>query len=95
MHHIVMQKNSGGESWGQLTIRNIGPEVEQNIRQLAKARGKSLNQLIKEIIYKEFKPSESPAASLKQLAGNWTREEADEFELSIQSCEQIDEDMGK
>ena len=80
---------------GQLTIRNIEPEIEQIIRQIAKARGLSLNQVMKEIIYKEFKASEPPASSLKQLAGNWTRKEAAEFELSIQSCEQIDEDMWK
>jgi plasmid stability protein len=78
---------------GQLTIRNIDPEIEQTIRQIAKAKGQSLNQVIKEIIYKEFKSSESPAASLKQLAGNWTQKEAAEFELSIQSCEKIDKDM--
>jgi plasmid stability protein len=78
---------------GQLTIRNIDPEIEQTIRQIAKAKGQSLNQVIKEIIYKEFKSSEPPAASLKQLAGNWTQKEAAEFELSIQSCEKIDKDM--
>jgi plasmid stability protein len=80
---------------GQLTIRNIDPEIEQTIRQIAKARGQSLNQIIKEIIYKEFKASKSPASSLKQLAGNWFRKEAAEFQHSIQSCEQIYEDMWK
>lgn len=77
----------------KLTIRDIDPEIERKIRQIAKDRGESLNQVIKEIIHKEFKVSESPASSLKQLAGGWTRKEASEFELSIQSCEQIDEDM--
>ena len=79
----------------QLTIRDIDPEVDQKIRQIAKERGQSLNQVIKEIIHKEFKISEFPASSLKQFAGGWTRKEAAEFELSIKSCEQIDEDMWK
>jgi plasmid stability protein len=77
----------------QITIRDMDPEVEKKVRQIAKGSGKSINQVIKEIIHKEFKSSESPASSLKELAGGWTREEAAEFELSIKSCEHIDEDM--
>ena len=80
---------------GQITIRDIDPEVDQKIRKIAKDRGQSLNQIIKEIIHKEFKKSEFPASSLKQLSGGWTRKEAAEFEISIKSCEQIDEDMWK
>ena len=79
----------------QLTIPDLDPEIDRKIRQIAKDRGQSLNQVIKEIIHKEFKISESPAASLKQLAGGWTRKEAAEFALSIKSCEQIDEEMWK
>ena len=79
----------------QLTIRDIDPEVEQKIRQIAKGSRKSLNQVIKEIIHKEFKCPESPTSSLRQLAGGWTRKEAAEFEFSTESCKQIDEDMWK
>jgi hypothetical protein len=79
----------------QITIRDIDPEVEQKIRSIAKGEGKSLNQIIKEIIHKEFKKTEWPTSSLKELAGTWTREEAAEFELSIKSCEKVDEEMWK
>jgi plasmid stability protein len=79
----------------QITIRDIDPDVEQKIRNIAKGKGKSLNQFIREIIHKEFKPSESPASSLKNLAGGWSQEEAADFECSIKSCEQIDEEMWK
>jgi plasmid stability protein len=79
----------------QITIRDIDPEVERKIRSIAKGEGKSLNQIIKEIIHKEFKKPEWPTSSLKKLAGTWTREEAAEFELSIKSCEQVDEEMWK
>jgi hypothetical protein len=35
-----------------------------------------------------------PAAhSLKKLAGGWSEKDASEFEESIKSCEQIDEEM--
>jgi plasmid stability protein len=79
----------------QLTIRELEPEIEEKIREIANRSGRSLNQVIKEIIYKEFKKSKSPASSLRQLAGGWTRKEAAEFVVSIRSCEQIDEDMWK
>lgn len=79
----------------QITIRGIEPEIEQEIRRSAKESRKSINQVIKEIIYKEFKRFGSPASSLKQLSGVWSQKEAAEFEFSIKSCEQIDEDMWK
>ena len=79
----------------QITIRGIAPEIEKEIRRIAKESRKSVNQIIKEIIHKEFERHNSPASSLKQLAGGWSRKDAMEFELSIKSCEQIDEDMWK
>ena len=33
--------------------------------------------------------------TLQDLAGGWTREEAEEFRAGMQSCEQIDEDWRK
>jgi len=79
----------------QITIRGIDPEIEQEIRRSAKENQKSINQIVKEIIHKEFKRPEPAAASLKELSGGWTWTEAAEFEASITSCEQIDEEMWK
>ena len=79
----------------QITIRGIDPEIEQEIRRRAKESQKSINQIIKEIIHKQFRPFKSPASSLRQLSGGWTREHAVEFKSAIKSCEQIDEEMWK
>ena len=79
----------------QITVRGIEPEIEKKIRQIAKNSHKSINQIIKEIINKEFKKEQPPLSSLKQLAGGWSPKEASEFSLSIKSCEQIDEEMWK
>lgn len=79
----------------QITIRGIDPEIAHEIRRIAKESRKSINQVIKEIIHKELGRHQSPASSLKQLAGGWTQKEAEAFELSIKSCEQIDEDIWK
>lgn len=79
----------------QLTVRGIEPEIEQKIRRIAKKNGKSINQVIKEIIEEKFKDQgqKTPASSLRQLAGGWSCEEAADFERAIQSCEQIDAEM--
>ena len=79
----------------QITIRGIDPEIEREIRRSAKENQKSINQIVKEIIHKEFRRPEPAAASLKELSGGWTRKQAAEFKASIKSCEQIDEDMWK
>lgn len=79
----------------QITIRGIAPEIEQKIRQIAKSKHQSINQVLKEIIHKAFekKGRKPKAESLKELSGTWSKSEASDFNLSIKSCEQIDEDM--
>ena len=78
----------------QVTIRGIDPDIEKAIRQIARDHGKSMNQVLKEIIHREFQTGPSaPAAGLKQLAGGWSRVVAEVFEHSISPCERIDEDM--
>ena len=79
----------------QITIRGLEPEVERQIRRIAKENRKSINQVVREILHKQFEKHRSPAASLTDLAGGWTPEAAEEFCRSIQSCEQIDEEMWK
>ena len=79
----------------QITIRGLSPEVEQKIRQIASDKHMSINQVLKEIIHKEFGKGKRKrrGATLLQLAGGWSQERADEFDLALQSCEQIDEEM--
>ena len=75
----------------QITIRGMDPEVERTIRRMAKASGKSLNRVILDMIYQytglNKKNKNPPAASLRELAGGWSDEEAAEFLDSIKSCE--------
>ena len=79
----------------QITIRGLERDAERQIRGIAKENQKSINQVVREILHKQFEKHRSPAASLKDLAGGWTPEDAEEFCRSIQSCEQIDEEMWK
>ena len=79
----------------QITIRGLEPEVERQIRRIARENQKSINQVVREILHKQFEQHRSPASSLKDLAGGWSPEDAEEFCRSIQSCERIDEEMWK
>jgi hypothetical protein len=81
----------------QITLRGMDPEVERTIRRMAKTTGKSLNRVILDMIHQYAglnKKNKNPlAASLRELAGGWSDEDAAEFLDSIKSCEQIDEEM--
>jgi hypothetical protein len=81
----------------QITLRGMDPEVERTIRRMAKTTGKSLNRVILDMIHQytglNKKNENPPAASLRELAGGWSDEDAAEFLDSIKSCEQIDEEM--
>ena len=84
---------------GQITIRGITPEVEKEIRRISKDTGKSINLVIREIIYQHAgfnqKRKIAPAESLRKLAGGWSAKEASDFNAAIKSCEQIHDEMWK
>jgi hypothetical protein len=84
---------------GQITIRGMNPEMEQEIRKKAFASGKSLNNILLEMISIQTgfkgKKANPQKESLLKLAGGWSNKNAAEFMESIKSCEQIDEEMWK
>lgn len=81
----------------QITLRGMDPEIEREIRRLARKRGKSLNRVILDMIYHHTGLKKGgkrpPANSLRTLAGGWSEKDASEFLESIKSCEQIDDEM--
>ena len=81
----------------QITVRGIDPEIEQKIRKMARDSRQSINNILVGIIRQKFqnKKHSSPAETLKQLAGGWSRQDASTFLNSISSCEQIDQEMWK
>jgi hypothetical protein len=83
----------------QITLRGMDEKVEKKIRSIARQKGQSLNRVILDMIYHytgmKKKGEEPQGASLRKLAGGWSREQAAEFQESIKSCEQIDEAMWK
>jgi hypothetical protein len=81
----------------QITIRGLDPAIERKIRRIAKKKRKSLNRVILDMVYQsaglKIQDRKPAAHSLKKLAGGWSEKDASEFEESIKSCEQIDEEM--
>ncbi len=81
----------------QITLRGMDPEMERDIRRMARKSGKSLNRIILDMIYEHTSYKKNtkigPADSLRTLAGGWSEKDAEEFLESIKSSEQIDEDM--
>lgn len=79
---------------GQITIRGMAPEAEKQLREISKATGKSLNRVIKQIVYRHigFHPpgATTHGASLRDLAGGWSKQEAADFMETIRSAELID-----
>jgi len=83
---------------GQITLRGLDPELEKEIRKRAKKTGRSLNRVILELLYQsagDTKRKKGVNNTLVELAGGWSEQEASEFLESIQSCEQIDDEMWK
>jgi hypothetical protein len=82
----------------QLTLRGIDRRVLQRIRELARQEGISLNKAAVRLLERGAGLGQSTArdrigTSLDHLIGTWTAAEAKAFQDSIQSCEQIDEEL--
>src|SRR5262245_43531196 len=84
----------------QLTIRGFGPELERRIRDLAAREDLSLNQAALRLMRRgagltNARPQPDRVGDgLDQLAGTWTKEEADEFNRYIEEAfEKIDPEM--
>lgn len=79
----------------QITIRGLGPEIEQKIRRMAKDRHQSINQVLGEIVRQKFeKKKQIPLASgLKDLAGTWSKKEGEDFLKAIKLFEEIDQEL--
>ena len=83
----------------QLTVRGFDSELERRLRQLAERQGLSLSQAAVRLMRLGAGLTPEPRArdvighSLDPFFDTWTAEEEREFLESIDSCEQIDEEL--
>jgi hypothetical protein len=81
----------------QLTVRGFDKDLERRLREVAKARGVSLNQAAL-ILLREGAGLDGPRRrannvvgdSLDHLIGSWSRSEEGEFLRAISGLEEID-----
>ncbi|HEX5431888.1 MAG TPA: hypothetical protein VFW83_07980 [Bryobacteraceae bacterium] len=82
-----------------ITIRNLPPKVEQQVRRRAAREKSSLNRTVAQLIEEGLRapvPDEKKTArrhDLDFLFGVWTKEEADEFDQALASQRTIDPEL--
>ena len=78
-----------------ISIHGIDTETERTIKERAKAGGKSVNRVVKELIADSLGlggPAKGPdnREAFADLCGSWTKEEAEGFLRSIGDLETVD-----
>lgn len=78
-----------------LTVRNVPPELAEALRQEKARRGKSLNQVVLDLLSQGLGVGVGRRRSngLARLAGAWRQEDLEEFEAAVAIAEQIDEEL--
>ncbi|MEK6644189.1 MAG: antitoxin [Planctomycetota bacterium] len=74
----------------QYTIRAVPPDVDQALRRKARASGKSLNEIVLDVLARETSNTAEPKLhhDLDFLAGTWV--EDPEFDRILEEQRQID-----
>ena len=81
----------------QLTIRGFDPDVEDELRDLVKREGLSLNQAVMQLLRRAIGQrniadrGNRVGRALDDLAGTWSAREAQEFSDAIEPLERIDQ----
>ena len=81
----------------QLTVRGFDGDLAEAIRQLARRDGTSLNQAALKLLRRGAGLPDGPGdgrnigSALDDLFGSWTKDEADEFDDSLEVFETVDE----
>ena len=79
-----------------VTLRNLPPELERTIRQRARDRGWSLNRAVTSVLEESLGVQDRTRRAryhdLDELAGSWTKREADEFDRHLAAQRTIDPD---
>lgn len=79
----------------QLTVRGLGIDLTNRIKDLARLEGISLNQTVLKLLRKGVKLEEESeganavGSSLDHLIGVWTQGEADELDLALEDFEVV------
>ena len=78
-----------------LTVRNVPPELGERLLEEKRARGRSLNQTVLDLLAQAVGIAAGGRRSngLGQLAGTWSVEEQAEFDRAVADLETIDAEL--
>jgi hypothetical protein len=79
----------------QLTLREIPPELEREIRRTARMRGLSINRTVKALLAEALGilPTSEKRRDLSALSGTWSDAEAAAFESATEFFGRIDDEV--
>jgi hypothetical protein len=82
-----------------VTLRNIPPALDRMINARRNAKGMSLNKVVLNLLEEHLGSSGTPKSSehqdLDDLAGSWSKQEADAFDKTLARQRSIDKDLWK
>lgn len=82
-----------------VTLRNLPPQLDRTIRQRAKKKGVSVNKAVIGLLQDHLGESERKPArryhDLDELAGSWTKQEAEAFDRALAKQRGIDLELWK
>jgi plasmid stability protein len=77
-----------------LTIRNVPDELAAKLDEEKRARGRSLNQTVLELLGQAVGIGRARRSNgLAELAGTWSRGEVEDVERSIRFTEDLDDEL--
>jgi plasmid stability protein len=82
-----------------VTLRNLPPQLDRTIRQRAKKKGVSVNKAVIGLLQDHLGESERKPVrryhDLDELAGSWTKQEAEAFDRALAKQRGIDLELWK
>ncbi len=83
---------------GAITLRNLPPQVERHIHQLAAREGLSLNKAVVRLLEEAVGGGARDEADvehddLDHLAGSWSEKEAEQFGAALAEQRRVDDEV--
>lgn len=76
-----------------ITVRNVPPELAEALEREKHRRGQSLNRTVLELLGQGLGVGTRRSNGLAELAGRWSREEAEAFDAAVAPFDAIDEEL--
>jgi plasmid stability protein len=99
VHHNDAVNDANGGGMKAVTLRNLPPSLDRTIRQRAKKKGVSVNKVVIGLLQEHLGEAEKRPVrryhDLDELAGSWSKQEAEAFDRALAKQRAIDLEMWK